>query len=1096
MKKAIPFLLFISQFVLGQNPQLTVKDKDSSLVRLSQLKVNVKVVGNIAYTTTEMHFFNAAARDMEAELLFPLPEGVSVSRYAIDINGKMREAVPVNKNKGKQVFEAIEHRRVDPGLLERVEGNNFKTRIYPILPNKERIVIIGYEQELTTYDTSFLGYQMVSAYTKKIDDFELEVSVVGSNEKPIITNDGKEITIEKFNTIYQAKIQQKNYLPNDKLLVKIPITSSIPTVIAQANDNQYYFYATMHLETEKKAKTLPKSIGLLWDVSLSSAKRDTKKELELLDAYFKKLGNVAVSLYFVGFTFYKKIDFTIANGDWSALRSILENVTYDGGTRFSEITFPKKDEILFFTDGLSTLSDATLPETKQAVYTITSSVTADYAFLNYNAMKTSGAFVNLNQVKTEEALDRLLYKDLLFFGVKNNPTLVETYPMIGTSVTDNFSVSGISLLPTNEITLLLGYDANNLTEKKIQLDVKNQAVAEISVEKLWAQKKIANLEIQYEKNAEVIETMGKKYGIITPNTSLIVLEDINDYILYDIIPPAELREAFDKIKKNQLAEREATKKSNWNNIEEYFNGLSSWWNKDIKYVKPKTVKPRKNKGNNTTANTNLQPNPTGASRQISVIVSDALGPLAGATVQVKNTTLGISTDFDGNGSLSAKTGDVLVVSFVGLRTQEIRIESPSNYTITLENDGSNLQEVVVVEGYSSETVEAVEAVEDTSNYRRRAQRAVSAPPVPEEIMVADEKNVDTAYEYYDGDENDSKLRIGLNSEQALAGQVAGVAITTDSISNTYEGALPNRNSVKKSSWNPDRMYLKALDKVTKEEKYALYLQLREVNKNNPSFYFDVANHLYEKGDRVNALLVLSNIAELDLENHQLYKSLLYLLRQWEANEIALHVAKKIVTWRTHEPQSHRDLALTLEDNKQYQEAFDALLTALETNYYGEMSGVYEGIEDIILMDINRMIASHKNIDTGKLEKKYLEHIPVDVRIILNWNQMDTDIDLHIIEPTGEECYYSHTSTDIGARFSKDFTQGYGPEQYLLRNAIKGKYIIKTDYYGETKLTEIGPTTVMVEIYIKRKNGKIERTLQTIQLGKVKENQNLAEIEIE
>lgn len=1076
---------------MGQNPQLTVKDKDSSLVRLSQLKVNVKVVGNIAYTTTEMHFFNAATRDMEAELLFPLPEGVSVSRYAIDINGKMREAVPVNKNKGKQVFEAIEHRRVDPGLLERVEGNNFKTRIYPILPHKERIVIIGYEQELTRYDASFLGYQMVSAYTKKIDHFELEVSVVGSNEKPIITNDGKEITIEKFNTIYQAKIQQKNYLPNDKLLVKIPITSAIPTVIAQANDNQFYFYANMNLETEKKAKVLPKSIGLLWDVSLSSAKRDTKKELELLDAYFKKLGNVAVSLYFVGFTFDKKADFTITNGDWSALRSVLEKVMYDGGTRFSEISFPKNDEILFFTDGLSTLSEATLPETKQAVYTITSSVTADYAFLNYNAMKTGGTFVNLNQIKKEEALDRLLYKNLLFFGVKNNPTLVETYPMIGTSVTDNFSVSGISLLPSNEITLLFGYDANNLTEKKIQLDVNNQAIAEISVEKLWAQKKIANLEIQYEKNAEAIETMGKKYGIITPNTSLIVLEDINDYILYDIIPPAELREEFDKIKKNQLAAREATKKSNWNNIDSYFNGLSTWWKKDIKYVKPKPVKPvkpRKPSRNNATVRTNLQPNPTGEAKQISVTINDALGPLPGASIQVKNTTNGTTTSFEGVASINAKTGDVLVVSYLGYYSEEFRIGSQSNYSITLEEDGSELQEVVV--GYGIR--------------RRRAEISASLSPiVVEDVMEVSEndENVDIAYENYNGEENEameaSEKSVAIRGmRSALQGEVAGLEDVEIQVVDGFSNNSSNQRTVKTSSWNPDRIYLKALDKVAKEEKYPLYLQLREVNKNNPSFYFDVANHFYEAGDRANALLVLSTIAELDLENHQLYKSLLYLLRQWEANEMALHVAKKIVTWRAHEPQSHRDLALTLEDNKQYQDAFNALVTALETNYYGEMSGVYQGIEDVILMDINRMIATHKKINTGKLEKKYTEHIPVDVRIILNWNQMDTDIDLHIIEPTGEECYYSHTSTEIGARFSKDFTRGYGPEQYLLRNAIKGKYIIKTNFFGETKLTESGPATVMVEIYIKRKNGKIERTLQTIQLGKVKENQNLAEIEIE
>ena len=127
----------------AQSPQLNVKNNDSLKVKMSQMLVNVKVVGNIAYTTAEMHFFNSGSRQMEAELLFPLPEGVSVSRYAIDINGKMREAVPVNKNKGKQVFEAIENRRVDPGLLEKVDGNNFKTRIYPLLPNAERIGIFN-----------------------------------------------------------------------------------------------------------------------------------------------------------------------------------------------------------------------------------------------------------------------------------------------------------------------------------------------------------------------------------------------------------------------------------------------------------------------------------------------------------------------------------------------------------------------------------------------------------------------------------------------------------------------------------------------------------------------------------------------------------------------------------------------------------------------------------------------------------------------------------------------------------------------------------------------------------------------------------------
>ena len=1068
MKKSLFFLLFLSQCVLGQNPQLTVKDKDSSLVTLSQLKVNVKVVGNIAYTTTEMHFFNTASREMEAELLFPLPEGVSVSRYAIDINGKMREAVPVNKNKGKQVFEAIEHRRVDPGLLEKVEGNNFKTRIYPILPNKERIVIIGYEQELSSYDAHHLSYQMVSNYSKNIAVFELEVMVVGANEKPIVTKDGKEITIEKFNTLYQAKIQEKNYLPNDKLVVKIPVTKDIPTVLVQANDNQYYFYTNLHLNTEKKAKKMPQSIGLFWDASLSSAKRDLKKELELLDAYFKELRNVEVTLYATGFTFEKVADFTIANGNWSSLRTALERVTYDGGTRFSEIVFPKKDEILFFTDGLSTLSEAVLPETKQPIYTITSSVTADYVFLNYNAMNTSGAFVNLNQLTIKAALDRLLYKNLVFYGVKNEETVVEVFPMKGTAVKDNFSVSGISLVPSNEITLLFGYDSHSIVEKNIQLDTKSNTITEISVEKLWAQKKIANLEIQYHKNAEEIEVLGKKYGIITPNTSLIVLEDLNDYILYDIIPPAELRAEFDKIKKNQIAEREAVLKNNWNTIESYFNDLSSWWEKDITYVKPKPIKPKKVRRKNTRTISDIQPNPTGVERQITITVNDELGPLAGATVMVKGSSNGATADFNGLANVRARTGDVLQISYVSLKEQEFMIQSQSSYTITLENDNSDLKEVVVV-------AYGIRQSETEPEY------SYSSVKVPAEEILVVKDNVDTE----------------LNN--ALSGEVAGISIendTTNNITNTTSNFIANNSGIKAKSWNPDRMYLKALTNVVADKKYALYLELRAVNVSNPSFYFDVATHFYENGDKAKALQVLSNIAELDLENHQLYKSLLYLLREWNENKMALHVAKKIAVWRAHEPQSYRDLALTLEDNHLYQQAFNTLLTALETNYYGEMGGIYEGIEDIILMDINRMISQHKAIKTEKLDKKYSKSMPVAVRVILNWNQMDTDIDLHVIEPTGEECYYSHTSTEIGAKFSKDFTQGYGPEQYLLRNAVKGKYRIKTNYFGETKLTQNGPATVLVEIYIQGKNGKIERSLKTIQLGKVKENEELAEIEID
>ena len=333
-----------------------------------------------------------------------------------------------------------------------------------------------------------------------------------------------------------------------------------------------------------------------------------------------------------------------------------------------------------------------------------------------------------------------------------------------------------------------------------------------------------------------------------------------------------------------------------------------------------------------------------------------------------------------------------------------------------------------------------------------------------------------------------------NTAQQLAGKVEGVDSkeTASSLNYTVSDTLSFDSKNENKIWNPDRLYLKALAKTPKEKQYDLYLDLRKAQERNPSFYFDVAHFFYNQGDVKKALQVISNIADLGLENHQLYKTLTYTLRQWKDYDDALFTAKQVAKWRVHEPQSLRDYALVLEDAGKYQEAFDQLIKAMEVNYYGEMDGQYEGVEDIILMDINRLISEHKEIKIEKLDKKYLAKMPVDIRIIMNWNQMDVDLDLHVIEPTNEECYYSHTSTQIGGRFSKDFTEGYGPEQYIIRNAIKGKYKIKTDYFGETELTENGPATIMVEIYT-TKAGKTSRTLKTIQLGKVKENEVLAQI---
>ncbi|GAA3565305.1 SusC/RagA family TonB-linked outer membrane protein [Snuella lapsa] len=83
-------------------------------------------------------------------------------------------------------------------------------------------------------------------------------------------------------------------------------------------------------------------------------------------------------------------------------------------------------------------------------------------------------------------------------------------------------------------------------------------------------------------------------------------------------------------------------------------------------------------------------------KTISGTVSDETGlPLPGTTVLVKGTSSGTSTDFDGNYSIDASTGDILVFSFVGYTSQEITVGSSNTINVTMKEDTAVLEEVVV-----------------------------------------------------------------------------------------------------------------------------------------------------------------------------------------------------------------------------------------------------------------------------------------------------------------------------------------------------------------------------------------------------------------
>ena len=69
-----------------------------------------------------------------------------------------------------------------------------------------------------------------------------------------------------------------------------------------------------------------------------------------------------------------------------------------------------------------------------------------------------------------------------------------------------------------------------------------------------------------------------------------------------------------------------------------------------------------------------------ATKKITGTVSDAMGPIIGASVLVKGTSTGVATDFDGNFTLNAKPGATLVISYIGYLTKEVKVDSRNSTT--------------------------------------------------------------------------------------------------------------------------------------------------------------------------------------------------------------------------------------------------------------------------------------------------------------------------------------------------------------------------------------------------------------------------------
>lgn len=241
-----------------------------------------------------------------------------------------------------------------------------------------------------------------------------------------------------------------------------------------------------------------------------------------------------------------------------------------------------------------------------------------------------------------------------------------------------------------------------------------------------------------------------------------------------------------------------------------------------------------------------------------------------------------------------------------------------------------------------------------------------------------------------------------------------------------------------------------------------------------------------------ALKALSSLVEERPGDGVLARDVGYSALEWGLSGQAYHLFKRVARARPYEPQSHRAMAQALAREGHADLAialYEVLLAAEWDGRFGEFKSI-AGLEYVRLL--RAAVSGRAQVSVPQFAAARLGELKgrfgpdrADLVVMITWNTDNTDVDLHVTEPSGEECYYSHRETRSGGSLTQDVTRGYGPEMYLLPRARAGKYLVRAHYYASDRNRASAATKVYATLveHWGEPNEKATERVVTLEAGK-------------
>jgi len=164
----------------GATGFLVPKDEGIPPLAIKYLRVDTTIDNQVATTRIVQEFQNSTGRDLECTYIFPLPEGAAIRDFAMYIGGKRMKGELLEKDRARQVFEEIVRRMKDPGLLEYIDCQVLRMRIYPVPANGTQKVELEYT-EVVPMDEGLAEYvfplRTGDRASRTLEDFTVAVRI-------------------------------------------------------------------------------------------------------------------------------------------------------------------------------------------------------------------------------------------------------------------------------------------------------------------------------------------------------------------------------------------------------------------------------------------------------------------------------------------------------------------------------------------------------------------------------------------------------------------------------------------------------------------------------------------------------------------------------------------------------------------------------------------------------------------------------------------------------------------------------------------------------------------------------------------------------